>query len=223
MELSSQHSHFTPSHLTHWARRDFYTEIFKKGIEMENVCDWVRSSLPPLINPSLFYILKWNIGNTSDKLGLAKPTRKGIQKTAPFRLAGGYTQKSDLSRALCLFLFLLLTFRFLYGVISVFLEEGPAQEEKGVRVHSAHVTGSPPHSAPTKTSVSALLSPGLLYRHTHIFRILVYLKCWQSALLTLETWEQISVAIFGTSPVTQRLYAMILNSIAVHNNALFCC
>lgn len=221
MELSSQHSHFTPSHLTHWARHDFYTEVFKIGIEMENVCDWVRSSLPPLINPSLFDILKWNMDNTSDKLGLAKPTRYRKQR----RLDSlAVTPRKVTFRGLYVyFFFFFFTFHFLYGVISVFLEEGPAQEEKGVRVHSAHVTGSPPHSAPTKTSVSALLSPGLLYRHTHIFRILVYLKCWQSALLTLGTWEQISAAIFGTSPVTQRLYAMILNSIAVHNNALFCC
>ncbi len=88
---------------------------------MENVCDWVRSTLPLLINLYIFDLLKWNIDNTSDKLVWQNQHERGIQKTAAFRLTGGYTQKNDLLWALCLFIFLLLTFRFLYGVISVFL------------------------------------------------------------------------------------------------------
>ncbi len=85
---------------------------------MENVCDWVRSSLPLLINLYIFDLLKWNIDNTSDKLVWQNQHERGYRKQ---QRLGGYTQKSDLLRALCLFIFLLLTFRFLYGVISVFL------------------------------------------------------------------------------------------------------
>ncbi len=168
MELSSQHSHFTPSHLTHWARHDFYTEVFKIGIEMENVCDWVRSSLPPLINPSLFDILKWNMDNTSDKLGLAKPTRKGIQKTAPFRLAGGYTQKSDLSRALCLFLFLFLHLSFLIWCdLCFFRGRTSTGRERGKGSFSTCYRVTTPFSTNKNLSFCFAFSWALVQAHTH--------------------------------------------------------